>query len=415
MQVFDRDSNIFKILSEAVSEGILVVNHEQTIVATNQRANDMFGYGADELLGKPLTILIPSSYQKAHEKHVDGYYQQYDKRRMAVGRHLYGVGKDQKAFPVEVGLNPFALYGNTYVLALVIDVTLIKEKEREIRELNTMLEEKIVVRTKELEATVANLKTEIKLREEAEAKITNALQKERDLNDLKTKFLSLVSHEFKTPLSGILTSATLIGKYTETDQQEIRNRHLKTIQGEVRHLNNILNDFLSVERLEKGKELYRLSAFSLSNVVNEVVYNANMMLKSGQKINYPQNIDDISICQDPKIVSLALTNLLYNAIKYSPEDTLIELQVDLDSDRIKFHVIDQGIGIPQQDQKHIFERYFRAENVLLNQGTGIGLNIVKAHLENLGGKIAFVSEENKGSIFTVEFPLGDEAENRADS
>ena len=405
MRVFEKNSNIFNLLSEAVSEGILVVNSERFIVATNARTDQMFGYGKGDLKGNPLHVLIPEGNRKSHEKHVVDFYAKGDKRRMAQGRNLFGVKRNGDRFPVEIGLNPFSLYGETYVMALIIDVTNIKEKERQINELNEGLEKKIKVRTVELRDTVAMLKKEIKLRTAAEAKIKNALQKERDLNELKTQFLSLVSHEFKTPLSGILTSATLVGKYKDSDQQDKRDKHLKTIIGEVRHLNGILTDFLSIERLEKGKEVYKFTDFSLSKVINEVIYNANMLLKSGQHINYPQNVDGISIRQDQKIVTLVLTNLLSNAVKYSPEDTTIDLRVVLGEDKIVFHVADEGIGIPEKDQKHIFERYFRAENTLLNQGTGIGLNIIKGHLENLDGSIRFKSRENSGSTFTVELPV----------
>src|SRR5690606_6359377 len=142
-------------------------------------------------------------------------------------------------------------------------------------------------------------------------------------------------------------------------------------------------------------------------VVNEVVYNSNMLLKDGQKIKYPDNIDEVVIHQEERIVSMVLTNLLHNAIKYSPEDTEIGIKVELHEGKIIFHIIDHGIGIPKKGQKHVFERYYRAENVLLVQGTGIGLNIVKVHLENIGGSIYFKSEEGKGSVFTVEFPFNE--------
>ena len=180
---------------------------------------------------------------------------------------------------------------------------------------------------------------------------------------------------------------------------------MRTIVGQVNHLNTILTDFLSIERLETGKEVYRMSDFSLSKVINEVVYGANMLLKNGQRIEYPQNIDDVILHQDEKIIGLCLTNLLYNAIKYSPGDTEIDLKVALLEDKAVFQIKDQGIGIPEKDQKHIFDRYFRAENVLTTQGTGIGLNIVKAHVENLGGKVYFESKEKKGSTFSFELPI----------
>lgn len=405
MRVFEKNSNIFNLLSEAISEGILVVNEEQIIVSANTRTNQMFGYETDELRGQSLNILIPDAYRESHEKHVTRYYKEKEQRRSAEGRNLSGLRKNSEEFPIEVGLNPFSLYGHTYVMALIIDITERKQKEEEIYELNINLEKKIKERTGELRDTVAKLQREVKKRKEAEAKIKNALAKEKELNELKTKFLSLVSHEFKTPLSGILTSATLVGKYTKENQQNKREKHLNTIVGQVNHLNAILTDFLSIERLETGKEVYKIADFSLSKVVNEVVYSANMLLKNGQHIEYPQNIDDTIIYQDEKIVTLCLTNLLYNAVKYSPEDTEIDLKVILSEDTVVFQIKDQGIGIPEKDQKHIFDRYFRAENVLTTQGTGIGLNIVKVHIKNLGGKTYFESKENKGSTFTIELPI----------
>lgn len=399
------NDNIFSLLSEAVSEGILVVDREQSIVATNQRTNEMFGYALGELVGQHLSVLIPKDYRARHQSHIKAYNANQDKRRMAIGRTLFGMRKDMVQFPLEIGLNPVQLYGQQYVMALIIDVTDVKEKEKQILELNAHLEQKIKTRTKELRDSVALLKREIRLRSEAEAKIKDALQKERELNELKTKFLSLVSHEFKTPLSGILSSATLVGKYVAETDQEKRGKHLKTIKECVRHLNGILDDFLSIERLDEGKGVYSMTNFHLSGVVNNAIYNANMLLKKGQRITYPQNIDDVVIRQDEKIVSLTLTNLLNNAVKYSPEDTVIDVQVDLVEDKILFRIIDRGMGIPKKDQKHIFDRYFRAENAVLTLGTGIGLHIVKSHLENLGGSLYFESEENKGSTFTAELPL----------
>ncbi|RKN81737.1 PAS domain-containing sensor histidine kinase [Ulvibacterium marinum] len=405
MRVFDKNSNIFRLLSESISQGILVVNEQQEIVASNQRSDQLFGYDKDELLGQQLSILIPSAQREKHKKLAEDVYWEDIGIREMKGRNLSGLHKNGEQIPLQVGLSPFSLYGNKYVLTLIEDLSEIKEKDNQIYELNTQLEKKIRLRTQELRDTVAILKREVKRRKEAEDKIKDALQRERELNDLKTKFLSLVSHEFKTPLSGILTAATLVGKYNTEEGQGKREKHLKTIIGEVRRLNTILTDFLSIERLEQGKEVYRLADFSLSKVVNEVIYDANMILKDGQKINYPQNIDDTIINQDERIVGLALTNLLHNAIKYSSEDTEIDFRVNLSENKITFHIKDQGIGIPEADQKHIFDRYFRAENVLLTQGTGIGLNIIKAHIENLGGSIYFKSKENTGSVFTMELPL----------
>ncbi|UOB17930.1 PAS domain-containing sensor histidine kinase [Abyssalbus ytuae] len=410
--MFQSKNDIFEILSEAISEAIIIVDEKQTIVATNTSASTIFGYTENEMRDKPLDILIPTNYRPSHSGHFNSFFGQSEKRRMGLGRELYGLKKNGTEVPVEVGLNPFEVYGKKYVMALVIDITYRKQAEKEIHELNTQLEEKVKERTSELNKTVkklkelnTNLETEVKRRIEAENKIKEALKKEKELGELKTKFLSLVSHEFKTPLSGILTSATLLGKYKLTEQQEKREKHLDIIKNKVHYLNGILNDFLSVEKLESGKIKYNFTNFNVSKVVNEVIYDANMLLKYGQKINYPEEIEKYSICQDEKILELILLNLVRNAIKYSPENTVIDLGVSLDNDKIIFKITDEGIGIPEKDQKYIFQRYFRAENALLDQGTGIGLNIVKSHLDSLGGKISFTSKENEGTTFVVELPI----------
>ena len=405
MRFFKENSNIFNLLSSAISEGIIVVNREQFIVATNNSANEMFGYSNGALIGKPLNTLIPQKFHHNHGGHFAGFMQKSNKRQMGQGRDLFGMRKNGEEFPVEAGLNPFDVDGTTFVMALVIDITQRKQQERQINDLNSQLEAKIELRTRELNDIVLELRGEVNLRKEAESKAKMALKKERELNDLKTKFLSLVSHEFKTPLSSILTSATLISKYQLSDQQSKRDKHLDTIKNKVKYLDTILTDFLSVERLESGKVNYKFTTFPLSKLVNEVIYDANMLLKTGQNIRYPDNIDDVIIDFDEKILELILSNLIHNAIKYSPEYAPIDIQVEHNKKMVTLKVIDQGMGIPKEEQKYIFNRYFRAENALLTQGTGIGLNIVKGHLENLGGSIEFTSEENMGSTFSIQLPL----------
>lgn len=409
---FGKDIEIFKLLFEGISEGVIVVNTSKNIVEVNTSACDMFGYSYTELVGQHLDVLLPQKYHHSHQKHTSDYLESPRRRQMGIGKDLHGITKAGHEFPVEVGLNPFKLQDEDFVMSLVTDITIRKESEEVIEKLNADLEKKIQRRTEELERTVSELtnlnqalEIEVNKRKIAEAKTKDALQKERELGDLKTKFLSLVSHEFKTPLSGISTSTTLIGKYTQTDQQDKRDRHLKTIKNKVRYLTGILNDFLSVERLETGKVSYKFEDFSLTNLMNEVIYGANITLKEGQSLHYPKEIDDFTLRQDKNVLELIFSNLLSNAIKYSSEHTDIYFKIDSSDEKIiKFELEDEGMGIPENDQKHIFDRYFRAENALLNQGTGIGLNIVKDHLENLDGTIRFESEENKGTTFYIEIP-----------
>ncbi|MCF4101117.1 PAS domain S-box protein [Gillisia sp. M10.2A] len=364
----------FQIFDESLNEIYVFDAHSLKFINVNYGAQKNIGYTLEELKKMTPLDIKPNFTEASFREAIKPLTNNEVEKLQFETTH---TRKDGTSYPVEVHLQLSTIGDREMLVAIILDITERKEYTEE-------LEKKVKERTLQL---------------------TEALNKEKELNDLKTKFLSLVSHEFKTPLSGILTSTTLAGRYIHTEQQEKREKHYNTIKNKVKYLNNILNDFLSVERLESGKVNYKFNNFPISKVINEVIYDANMLLKNGQRINYPANIDDIFIDFDEKILELILTNLTSNAIKYSPEDTTIDINVVKKEKELYIEVKDQGMGIPAEEQKHIFNRYFRAENALLNQGTGIGLNIVKSHLENLGGEISFVSAENEGSTFTIKFPV----------
>jgi hypothetical protein len=410
--VFYQNQDIFNILFETIPGGIFIVDQDTNIVAVNDVAEKMFGYKKGELLNQPKDILLPKRYLTTHKNQLNYFANQISKGKNTRGLYLFGLKKNNTEFPLEISINPFTIYEKEYLMALVIDMTIRRETEKKIDSIKVVLEEKVKKGTAELQNTIKqlkevnlNYKKELNRRIEIETKLKEALKKEKELNELKSKFLSLVSHEFKTPLSGILTSAILLEKYQLTEDQKKRDKHLKTITDKVQYLNNVLNDFIALERLDSSNENYKFKTFNLSKVINEVVYNANMLLKSGQHINIPLNSADYVLYQDEKILELILSVLIYNAIKYSPENSEIDLEISRNTKNIIFTIKDQGIGIPKNDQKFVYNRYFRAENVLNIQGTGIGLNIVKEHLKNLGGSINFISTENKGSVFYVELPI----------
>lgn len=410
--MFHQNKNIFDILFEAIPEGALIIDEKQVIRAANISAQQMFGYKKEQLISKNTTVLIPKKYQEKYQRHFIYFLENNKANKKTTGVNIKGITKNKKEFPLELSLKPLEIENKTYSIALIIDITLRKETEKKIEMINTLLERKINERTNQLNHTIKqlkqvnyNYKEEIEKRIEAEKKIKNALKKEIELNELKTKFLSLVSHEFKTPLSGILTSTMLLHKYQQENQQENRDKHIKTIENKVHYLNSILNDFLTIEQLDSSKVSYKFTTFNLSKVINEVVYNSNMLLKIGQKISIPKNITNYILYQDEVILELILSNLIYNAIAYSPENAQIAIQIKRIGKTIVFKIIDKGIGIPEKDQKFIFNRYFRAQNALNTQGTGIGLNIVKAHLKNLDGFISFTSKVNIGSTFTIKLPL----------
>jgi len=369
----DEKNHLATIFDESLNEIHVFDAKTLKFINVNYGAQKSLGYTLDEFINMTPIDITPFKDEAELRETID-VLQNENIEKLEIETVHYR--KDGTQYPVKTHLQLSKLGERDVFVAIILDIT--EQKNH----------------TKKLEETVSKSTEELKV----------ALAAEKELNELKTKFLSLVSHEFKTPLSGILTSTMLLSKYKSNDQQDKRDKHIKTITNEVQYLNNILTDFLSVERLDKGKYNYKFNTFKVSKVVNEVIYNANMLLKEGQQINYPDNIDELSLHQDEKIIELALSNLVHNAIKYSEENSVIEIDITQTKESTVFKVKDNGIGIPLKDQKNIFNRYFRAENALLNQGTGIGLNIAKDHIMNLKGEIYFESTEHKGSIFTIEIP-----------
>ncbi len=239
----------------------------------------------------------------------------------------------------------------------------------------------------------------------AERDLQRSLEKEKELNTLKSRFVSMASHEFRTPLSTILSSIQLISKYTTTEQQEKRDKHIKRVMSSVGHLNSVLNDFLSLEKLESGKVSSKLTEFSLQEVCNEVKEDMMPTLKPGQRIEHHCTAEKNTILFDENALKAMLINLLSNASKYSSEGDKIDFNVRYEQDELEVEIRDYGIGIPEEEQVHLFERFFRAKNVTNIEGTGLGLNIVRSYVQILNGDINFESSANEGTRFTLKFPL----------
>ncbi|WP_224491090.1 PAS domain-containing sensor histidine kinase [Robertkochia flava] len=406
MSGFTAYQEVFEVLTNSISEGVLVVGADQHVLAVNEPLLEIFGYDRKDLEGQNFEVLIPGFKRDRHREYFKGFLREHSKRRMASGRVLYGRHKNGSEIPLEVGLTPIVTDDSFFVVALILDVTDKYQREKSIERLNRELEDKVRQRTEQLNQTVEHLTRECDKREMAENKVREALRREKELNAIKTSFMQMVSHEFKTPLSGILTSAMLIEKYRETDQQEKRLKHLESIKRKVQHLDALLNDFLAVERLGAGRESYRFSQFWLGDLLREVVNESEQVLGSRQTLLTDIPVGAIQMYQDKVVLNLILSNVLNNAIKYSDEDGEIRLLAERITDQglIKIRVQDKGVGIPRDEQQYIFSRYFRASNAKNIKGTGIGLNMAKKHLQNLGGHIFFTSEEGEGSEFTIMIP-----------
>jgi len=253
----------------------------------------------------------------------------------------------------------------------------------------------------------------ITAQKEIKDRLEENLETEKALNEMKSRFVSMASHEFRTPLTTINSSASLISKYHEKGQYEQTNKHVHRIKGAVANLTNILNDFLSLEKLESGKIQKQESAINIVEMLTELSDEMGGLIKKGQQIKVSCT-DTSEIYSDKNLLKNILLNLVSNALKYSPEDSLVGINCSVSNKMVQISVKDNGIGIPEKDKEQMFERFFRAGNALNIEGTGLGLNIVTKYIELLNGTIHFESEEGKGSTFTISLPNEKNEESRRD-
>jgi PAS domain S-box-containing protein len=494
-------NEISNLLFASAAEGLVVANDKGLIQLVNPRIEELFGYSSQELIGKPVELLMPEAFRKRHVEHRHQYNAQPTKRAMGIGLDLIAERKDGSVFPIEISLNHFQHHGQMMVMALVSDVTERKKADMALKQLNQELEQMVAERTKDLresqklhsiisrnfpngtinvfdrnlnyifiegmemyrmgidsshlvgtsylERLDPQIRTEIKEKlmqvfegensnfeivfkgrtyminavalpdddgtidqilvveqnitalKKAQSDIKEALEKERQLSELKSRFVSMASHEFRTPLTTVLSSLALLKKYIERDgDKEKQYKHIARMRSSVHHLTSILNDFLSIDKLEEGKIEVNLQEVSIPPFITEIAEDVEGMAKEGQNIEC--EISGINqFVTDKNIIRNIMHNLLSNAIKYSPENSTIKLAVSVTDKELTLCVADEGMGIPEAEQKHLFERFFRAKNALNIEGTGLGLSIIKKYVDLLQGTIVLKSAEGIGTECTI--------------
>lgn len=241
---------------------------------------------------------------------------------------------------------------------------------------------------------------------QAQIQLEQSLAQERELNLLKTNFIDTASHEFRTPLTVILGATDILTNYHEQLPADRRDRHLQNIQTNAQRIEHLIDDMLSMSRLKSGKQRCDRRPVDVADFCENLL--EEMRLGDGKKHQFAWEMPEAianPLSLDPDLVHHILSNLLSNACKYSPINSLVTLRATYDGSAIHFAIIDQGIGIPSTDQTHLFESFYRASNVHTVSGTGLGLNIVQKYVQIHGGTIDFVSKLNSGSTFTVSLPI----------
>ena len=389
---------LLKAIIENAIDGIITIDDRGSIESINPAACNLFQYTPGEVIGKNVSVLMPSPDRESHDGYIARYQRTHEAHIIGIGREVQGMRKDGSVFPFRLAVSEVQYSGRKIYTGFIHDMSREKEAEEKLRDYATQLEEVVEERTRSLKETVLALQA-------AKEEVSLSLEKEKELGQLKSRFVSMASHEFRTPLSTIQLSAVLIEKYAAPHENANIIKHIAKVKNAVSNLTSILNDFLSLEKLEAGKVEPQFATFDIVKFAEEIIEEMQMIAKQKQVIVYQHTGTGSTVKLDATLLKNCILNLIGNAIKYSGENTFIEFNSEITDKQLIITIKDDGIGIPESDQKHLFEAFFRAHNTGSIPGTGLGLNIVTRYARLMNGTVKFQSKVNKGTSFTISFPL----------
>ncbi len=389
---------LLKSIIENAIDGILTIDEHGIVESINPAACNLFNYSPEEVIGKNICMLMPPPDRDQHDEYLHRYQRSGEPHIIGIGREVTGLRKNGTKFPFRLGVSEVQYSGRKIYAGFIHDISHQREAEDRLKEYAAHLEEQVEKRTQSLEETVQAL-------QRAKEEVSLSLVKERELGQLKSRFVSMASHEFRTPLSSVQLSASLIEKYAQPFDSPNISKHVGKIKNAVGNLTTILNDFLSLEKLEAGKVEPTFSSFDLVKLAEGITEEMQLVAKQNQNIIYQHTGTSSMVKLDPNLLKNCIFNLITNAIKYSGENTFIDFNTEINEQSCIITLRDNGIGIPDAAQNHLFEAFFRAHNTGNIPGTGLGLNIVARYTSLMNGNIDFKSNDSHGTLFTISFPL----------
>lgn len=375
-----RTERRFRELLEAAPDAIIEVDREGRIVLLNLVTEKLFGYSREELLGKPVEVLVPQAVRGSHVHHRDRYWSHPATRPMGSGIALEGCRKDGSRFPVEISLSPVRSEEGLRITAVIRDISERKRAEDQFRAMRENYTRELELRNREVERA----------------------------NQLKSEFLASMSHELRTPLHTVIGFAELLGEEIEGPLNEKQKRFIDHIHKDSMHLLELINDILDLSKIEAGRLKIKREALDVAVAVEEAVSSIRPAA-TAKSIAVAIELGPFPpVLADRVRVKQILFNLLSNAVKFTPENGKVGVEAHLRDEFVEISVTDTGIGIPAEQHEAVFDRFYQlgATTKGVREGTGLGLAITKALVEEHGGRIRVESEPGKGSRFTFTIAIG---------
>jgi PAS domain S-box-containing protein len=377
----------FRELLEAAPDAIMQVDADGQIILLNRVTEKMFGYTREELLGKPVEVLIPQNLHAAHTGHRARYREHPTTRSMGTGLALEAIRKDGSRFPVEISLSPSRSEEEGFrVTAIIRDISERKLADDRLRAAQARYTHTL---------TETNRELELRNREIERA------------NRLKSEFLASMSHELRTPLHTIIGFSELLGEQMEGPLTEKQKRWINHIHNDSLHLLELINDILDLSKIEAGRLELRPEPFEFIGVVTESLASVRTLAQA-KSLALETAVDvPMAVEADRLRLKQILVNLLSNAVKFTPEGGRVHVGAHVDADLLVVSITDTGIGIPKEEHESIFDKFHQvgATTKGVREGTGLGLPITRRLVEQHGGRISVESEPERGSRFTFTIPI----------
>lgn len=371
VDAIDQSPEFTQLLFEVAADGILLVDAQGQIARVNRRIETLFLYQREDLIGQNIHILMPKRFARNHQALFERFREQPHQRQMGHGLNLTGLRADGTEFPVEISLSPLYTQGVFLVMAFITDTSERKQTEQ------------------------AKLDAEL---------LKMELQRNRDMREMKNRFMSMFVHDFRSPLSFIMTNVSLLDRYTERFTREEQQNKVQRIYQQIKLLDQMLDEILEMTRSETGNRILNPETFDLELFCQEILYMHQDDIGNKYQFVFAPSGDLSAVKLDKTLMHYVLTNLISNAIKYSPYGGMIHFSVQSDDEQVVFVVRDQGIGIPAEEIPLLFDPFHRASNVGELRGTGLGLSIVKEYVEMHGGAVNCESVLGEGTTFSVHIP-----------